>query len=278
MRLATWNVNSIRARVDRVAAWLERSDVDVVAIQETKCKDAQFPTDRFEALGYQVAHVGLSQWNGVAVLSRVGLDDVQVGFPEMPGWAKDEAGSADDGEAGALPPAPVLEARAVAATCAGVRVWSLYVPNGRGLDDPHLVYKLAWLSALRDAGASWLHADPGAQVALCGDWNVAPLDEDVWDPAAFEGSTHVSAPERAAFEAVVGAGYADVVRPHTPGPGTYTYWDYKQLRFPRREGMRIDSTLASPALAARVTGASIDREERKGKGASDHAPVVVDLD
>jgi exodeoxyribonuclease-3 len=274
VRLATWNVNSIRARVDRVAGWLERSDVDVLAVQETKCKDAQFPTDRFTALGYEVAHAGFSQWNGVALISRVGLGEVQVGFEGMPGWAPP---AAEDAAEPALPAAPVLEARAVGATCGGVRVWSLYVPNGRGLDDPHLAYKLEWLAALRAAGRGWLEADPGAEVALCGDWNVAPRDEDVWSVEYFAGKTHVSAPERAAFEAVVDAGYADVVRPHAPGPGTYTYWDYTQLRFPRREGMRIDFVLASPALAGRVTGAAIDREERKGKGASDHAPVVVEL-
>jgi exodeoxyribonuclease III len=266
VRLATWNVNSVRARVDRVVDWLRRSDVDVVALQETKCRDDQFPTERFTEIGYQVAHVGLSQWNGVAVLSRVGLEDVEVGFPGQPGWAGADAAAPAE-----------AEARAIGATCGGVRVWSLYVPNGRGLDDPHLVYKLDWLAALREAGAGWLEHDPEAQIALCGDWNVAPTDDDVWDVSVFEGSTHVSAPERAAFAAVVDAGYADVVRPHTPGPGVYTYWDYKQLRFPRREGMRIDFALCSPALAARVETASIDRQERKGKGASDHAPVVVDL-
>lgn len=265
MRIATWNVNSVRARVDRAVAWLQRSDVDVVALQETKCKDAQFPHEAFREAGYEVAHVGLSQWNGVAVVSRVGIEDVEVGFPGQPAWA-----SSPDAEAAA-------EARAIGATCGGVRVWSLYVPNGRSLEDPHLAYKLEWLGALRAAGAGWLAEDPQAQVALCGDWNVAPQDDDVWDMSAFEGSTHVTQPERDAFYAVVDAGFADVVRPHAPGPGTYTYWDYKQLRFPRREGMRIDFALCSPALAARVTGASIDREERKGKGASDHAPVVVDL-
>ena len=261
MRLATWNVNSVRARVDRVAAWLERSDVDVLALQETKCRAEQFPAARFEALGYRVEHVGLSQWNGVAVLSRVGLEDLEVGFPGMPAWGEPAA----------------AEARALGVTCGGVRVWSLYVPNGRTLDDPHLQYKLAWLARLREAGLEWLEKDPAAQIALVGDWNIAPRDEDVWNMAAFAGSTHVSAPERAAFDAVVDAGFADVVRPFAPGPGVYTYWDYTQLRFPRREGMRIDFVLASPALAARVTGAAIDREERKGKGASDHAPVVVDL-
>ncbi|MGQ7295694.1 exodeoxyribonuclease III [Quadrisphaera sp. KR29] len=265
MRIATWNVNSVRARVDRAVAWLQRSDVDVVALQETKCKDSQFPHEAFREVGYEAAHVGLNQWNGVAVLSRVGLEEVEVGFPGQPGWS-----SSPDVEAAA-------EARAIGATCGGVRVWSLYVPNGRSLEDPHLQYKLEWLAALREAGAGWLAADPQAQVALCGDWNVAPQDEDVWDMSVFEGSTHVTPAEREAFYAVVDAGFADVVRPHAPGPGTYTYWDYKQLRFPRREGMRIDFALCSPALAGRVTGASIDREERKGKGASDHAPVVVDL-
>jgi exodeoxyribonuclease III len=261
VRIATWNVNSMRARLDRVQAWVQRSDVDVVALQETKCREDQFPSGIFEDLGYQVAHFGYSQWNGVAILSRVGLTDVENGFPGLPEWGDP----------------PAAEARALAATCGGVRVWSLYVPNGRTLDDPHLVYKLDWLGALREAGRGWLAADPTAQIALVGDWNVAPRDEDVWSMAAFEGSTHVSAPERAAFNGVVDAGFADVVRPHNPGPGTYTYWDYQRLRFARREGMRIDFVLASAALAERVKGASIDREERKGKGASDHAPVIVDL-
>jgi exodeoxyribonuclease-3 len=271
VRLATWNVNSIRSRVDRVTAWLQRRDVDVLTLQETKCRDDQFPEERFTELGYQVAHVGHSQWNGVAVVSRVGLEDVEVGFPGMPTWA-----SGKEDADGVAEPA-VAEARALAATCDGVRVWSLYVPNGRTLRDPHYRYKLDWLAALREASAGWLTADPAAQVVLTGDWNIAPQDEDVWDMGVFATSTHVSEPERAAFRAVVDAGYADLVRPHAPGPGVYTYWDYTQLRFPRREGMRIDFLLGSPALAGRVSGALIDREERKGKGASDHAPVVVEL-
>jgi exodeoxyribonuclease-3 len=261
VRLATWNVNSIRSRADRVVAWLQRSDVDVVALQETKCRDDQFPESRFTELGYEVAHVGYSQWNGVAILSRVGLDDVEVGFPGQPSWGED----------------PAAEARALGATCGGVRVWSLYVPNGRTLTDPHYAYKLQWLEALRTTAAGWLTEDPATPVALVGDWNIAPENDDVWDITAFSHSTHVSPPERAAFRAIVDAGYGDVVRPYTPGPGVYTYWDYTQLRFPRREGMRIDFVLGSSALAGRVTGARIDREERKGKGASDHAPVIVDL-
>jgi exodeoxyribonuclease III len=262
VRIATWNVNSIRARIDRVVDWVERSNLDVVAMQETKCTDEQFPSDRFEALGYQTAHVGYSQWNGVAIVSRVGIDDIAVGFPGMPTW----------GDAAAA------EARALGATCGGVRIWSLYIPNGRALGDPHLDYKLDWLAKLRAAGAGWLSADPSAQVALMGDWNIAPQDDDVWSMAFYEGKTHVSAPERAAFAAVVDAGFADPVRPLAPGPGVYTYWDYTQLSFPKKRGMRIDFALCSPALAARVTGGLVDREERKGKGPSDHAPVILDLD
>lgn len=261
MRIATWNVNSIRSRVDRVEAWLARAEVDVLAIQETKAREDQFPYLPFEALGYEVAHVGFNQWNGVAIASRVGLTDVQIGFPGMPGWG--------------APPA--AEARAIGATCGGVRIWSVYVPNGRALDDPHMAYKLDWLARLRDAGQGWLAQDPAAQIAIMGDWNVAPQDDDVWSMDFYVDKSHVSGAERAGFFGVVDAGYADVVRPHAPGPGVYTYWDYQQLRFPKKQGMRIDFVLASPALADRVSGAVIDREERKGKGASDHAPVVVEL-
>ena len=259
MRIATWNVNSIRTRVDRVTDWLSRADVDVLAMQETKCKDEQFPTMPFAALGYDVAHVGHSQWNGVAIASRVGLDDVQIGFECQPQWQ-----DAD-------------EARAIGATCGGIRVWRLYIPNGRTLDDPHLPYKLKWLAALRDTAAGWLADDPSLPLALMGDWNIAPTDEDVWDMAVFQNSTHVSEPERAAFRAMNDAGFADVVRPFTPGPGVYTYWDYTQLRFPKKQGMRIDFVLGSPEFAARVTHGEIVREERKGKQPSDHAPVLVEL-
>jgi exodeoxyribonuclease-3 len=260
MRLATWNVNSIRARVDRVTDWLERADVDVLAMQETKCSDHQFPTMPFVALGYDVVHCGFNQWNGVAIASRVGLDDVQVGFEGQPTWNG------------------VPEARAMGATCDGVRVWSLYVPNGRTVGHDHYSYKLEWLAALRDTAANWLCRDPASMVALVGDWNIAPTDEDVWDIEFFRGSTHVTEPERAAFTAIVDAGFADLVRPFAPGPGVYTYWDYTQLRFRKRQGMKIDLMLGSPALAARVTHAEILREERRGTGASDHAPVLVIVD
>lgn len=254
-------MNSVRARAERIGAWLDRSDADVLAIQELKCKDSQFPEDVFSSRGYEVAFHGLNQWNGVAIASRVGLDDVALGFENVPGFGDEDA----------------VEARAISATCAGVRVYSLYVPNGRELDHPHYDYKLRWLEALRADVAGQLERDASLSLALCGDFNVAPQDDDVWDIAEFEGKTHVSAPERKAFEALIGTGLQDVVRPFTPGPGTYTFWDYQQLRFPKKQGMRIDFVLASKPVADRVTDASIDRNERKGKGASDHAPVIVDL-
>jgi len=268
MRIATWNVNSIRTRVDRVVDWMQRADVDVLAMQETKCTDDQFPAMPFLGAGYEVVHTGLNQWNGVAIASRVGLKDVRIGFDGQPSWTKDDHSA--------------VEARALGADCDGVQVWSLYVPNGRTLTDPHYQYKLDWLAALRDTAQSWIADDPGAKVALTGDWNIAPTDEDVWDMAVFKESTHVSEPERAAFDAIVEARFTDVVRPFAPGPGVYTYWDYTQLRFPRREGMRIDFILASPELADSVVHAEIARDERKtGKdriGApSDHAPVLVDV-
>jgi exodeoxyribonuclease-3 len=261
MRFATWNVNSIRARLDRVLAFLDRQDVDVLAIQETKARDDQFPHLMFEAAGYEVAHFGTSGWNGVAVASRVGLDDVEQGFAGQPGWGDPAA----------------VEARAIGVTCGAVRVWSLYVPNGRSQDDPHFLYKLEWLARLRDAAAGWLAADPDAQIVLAGDYNIAPKDEDVWSMDYYRPLTHVTPQERAGFDALVDAGYVDPVRALLPGPEVYTYWDYKRLAFARREGMRIDFALSSPALASRVVDAQIDRQERKGKGASDHAPVILDL-
>src|SRR5688500_3679431 len=193
VRLATWNVNSIRTRADRVVAWLQRSDVDVLALQETKCRDDQFPESRFTDLGYQVAHVGHSQWNGVALLSRVGLEDVEVGFPGQPAFGT---------------PEPAVEARALGATCGGVRVWSLYVPNGRTLTDPHYEYKLHWLESLRTAATGWLAQDAGAQVALVGDWNIAPQDDDVWDVRGFAPPTHAPQPQRAALRATAAPGDA----------------------------------------------------------------------
>jgi len=264
MRIASWNVNSIRARVERVVDYLVREDVDVLCMQEIKCRETQFPYEQFTAAGYDVVLHGLNQWNGVAIASRLPITDVRVGFDNMPGFGA-------PGDDGSLP----LEARALAATINDVRLWSLYVPNGRELDHPHFTYKLAWLDALAHDTRAWLSAHPEQPLALLGDWNVAPFDHDVWDMAEFVGSTHVSQAERDAFFAFENVGLADVVRPLVPDG--YTYWDYKQLRFPRNEGMRIDFIMANPAFAQLVTDAHIARDERKGDGPSDHVPVVVDL-
>lgn len=261
MRIATWNVNSVRARCDRVVDWLQRSETDVLAMQEIKCKPEQFPLAPFEAAGYEVALHGLNQWNGVAIASRVGLADVETSFPGQPAFGKP---GQDE----------VVEARAIGATAGGVRVWSLYVPNGRGLQDPHYTYKLEFLRALREAAREWA----GEPTALMGDWNVAPTPEDIWSEEDSEAETHVTEAARAAFSSFADEGYIELSRRYLPEPHTYTFWDYKQLRFPRGEGMRIDFIYASQALADRTTGVSIIRDERKGKGASDHVPVVAEVD
>jgi len=265
MRIATWNVNSIRARSARVVDWLVREDIDVLAMQEIKCKPEQFPSDIFEDAGYELAIHGLSQWNGVAFASRHPMTDVATSFPGMPGFLKGQEG-----------PGLPLEARALGVTVNDLRLWSLYVPNGRALDDPHYAYKLDWLAKLDEHTRAELAARPDLALALMGDWNVAPLDSDVGDPTLIPGvSTHISPPERAAFEAFAAAGLTDPVR--TLVPEGFTYWDYKQLRFPRNEGLRIDFILGSPAFTDLVTAASIHRNERKGDAPSDHVPVVVDL-
>ncbi|WP_353826305.1 exodeoxyribonuclease III [Agromyces sp. SYSU T0242] len=266
MRIATWNVNSIRTRVGRVVDWMVREDVDVLAMQEIKCKPEQFPHDAFEQAGYELAVHGLNQWNGVAIASRLPIDDVVTEFPGMPGFLKGHEG----------PDLP-KEARAIGATVEGVRLWSLYVPNGRSLGDPHYTYKLDWLAALTDLARAETSDRPERPFALMGDFNIAPLDEDNGDPTVVEGvTTHVSPAERTAFRALEEAGMRDVVRPIVPTG--YTYWDYKQLRFPRNEGLRIDFVLGSAAFADLVSDAAIHRNERKGDAPSDHVPVLVQLD
>jgi exodeoxyribonuclease-3 len=258
VRIATWNVNSLRSRIDRVEAFLDRHEVDVLALQETKAREDQLPLMGLQARGYDIAVTGSNQWNGVALISRVGLEDVTVGFEGMPAYGDP----------------PVAEARAIGATVGGIRLWSLYVPNGRKPEDPHYAYKLDWLHRLRAAAGDWLDGD----TALVGDWNICPTDDDVFDPARFRTSTHVTPPEREAFSGFLDDGYVEVTREHAPG---FTYWDYYRQRFERDRGLKIDFVVASPSLAARVTGAFIDRDERdpaQGTGSpSDHAPVVVDL-
>jgi exodeoxyribonuclease-3 len=248
-----------------VVDWLVREDVDVLAMQEIKCKPEQLPLEVFEAAGYEVIAHGLNQWNGVAFASRLPMTDVATQFPSQPGFLKGSEG----------PDLP-LEARALAVTVDGIRLWSLYVPNGRALGDPHLTYKLDWLQKLRDDTTAWIAANPGKPIALMGDFNIIPTDEDNGDPTIIVGeSTHVSPEERASFAAFAEIGLTDVVRPILPTG--YTYWDYKQLRFPRNEGVRIDFILGSPSFAELVTDASIHRNERKGDAPSDHVPVLVDL-
>ena len=266
MRLATWNVNSIRTRVDRVVDWMVREDVDVLAMQEIKCKPEQFPAEKFEEAGYELALHGFDQWNGVAIASRKPIESVETAFPGMPGFAKGVEG-----------PDQPQEARAIGATVDGVRVWSLYVPNGRSLGDPHYAYKLDWLAALTEYTREQTASFPEVPFALVGDFNIAPFDVDNGDPTVIVGqTTHVSPPEREAFFTLENAGVSDVVRSRVP-EGLFTYWDYKQLRFPRNEGMRIDFILGSSAFAGAVTDASIHRNERKGTAPSDHVPVLVDL-
>jgi len=266
MRVATWNINSIRSRYARAIDFLVREDIDVIAFQETKCKPEQFPVEAFEAAGYEVIAHGVNQWNGVAFASRLPMTDVETSFAGQPGFLK-----------GAEGPDQPLEARALGVTIDGVRLWSLYVPNGRALDDPHLVYKLDWLAKLRTATSAWMTGNPGAPIALMGDFNIIPTPEDNGDPSIIEGiSTHVSPEERASFAAFSDIGLVDTVRPLVPTG--YTYWDYKQLRFPRNEGIRIDFILGNQEFADLVTAAAIHRDERKGDGPSDHVPVVVDLE
>lgn len=243
-----------------------REDIDVLAMQEIKCRPDQFPEAAFLEAGYELEIHGLNQWNGVAFATRGEMSDVSVGFPTMPGFLKGVEG----------PDLP-KEARALGVTVEGVRLWSLYVPNGRALGDPHYVYKLDWLAALTEQTRLWMAANPDSPLALMGDFNVAPLDADMGDPSFIPGmSTHISEPERAALRALEEIGLSDVVRPRVPEG--FTFWDYKALRFPRNEGMRIDFILGSEPFAELVTGASIHRDQRKGDAPSDHVPVVVDLD
>ncbi|MFI1678079.1 exodeoxyribonuclease III [Streptomyces sp. NPDC020607] len=258
MRIATWNVNSITARLPRVLAWLEATGTDVLCIQETKTTAEQFPAEALRELGYESAVNATGRWNGVALVSKVGLDDVVKGLPGGPGY---------DG---------VEEPRAVSATCGPVRLWSVYVPNGREVDHAHYAYKLQWFEALKAAIAE--DAAGPRPFAVLGDFNVAPTDDDVWDPALFVGATHVSEPERAALAALRETGLTDVMPRPLKYAHPFTYWDYRQLGFPKNRGMRIDLVYGNEPFAKAVSESYVDREERKGKGASDHAPVVVDLD
>ena len=257
MRIATWNVNSVGARLPRLLEWLKDTAPDAVCLQEIKVTVEAFPHEEVGELGYEVAAHGDGRWNGVAILSKVGLADVTRGLTDEPGY-------------------PDPEARAVAATCGGVRLWSVYVPNGREPGHEHYAYKLQWLAALTATVKADLPSHD--RLAVMGDFNVAPTDEDVFDPAAFAESTHVTPPERAALEALRAEGLVDVIPRPLKYDYPFTYWDYRAGMFHKNLGMRIDLCYATPAVADAVSDAYVDRNARKGKGPSDHAPVVVDLD
>jgi exodeoxyribonuclease-3 len=257
VRVATWNVNSVKQRVPRLLPWLDQRQPDVVCLQETKLTDAAFEEllgEELRGRGYALALSGEAQWNGVAILSRVGLDDVAAGLAGAPGF-------------------PHAEARAIAATCGGVRIHSVYVPNGRIPGSDHYRYKLAWIAALRETVR-----DGPRETIVCGDMNIAPSDADVFDPAAYVGQTHVTAPERAALAELMELGLHDLLRDRWPTERVFTYWDYRAGMFHKDLGMRIDLVLASAPVAGRVRAAWVDRQARKGSKPSDHAPVMVDLD
>jgi exodeoxyribonuclease-3 len=268
VRIATWNVNSLKARLEKVAWWLGRARPDVLMMQETKLADAEVPVKTFRDAGYALAHHGEGRWNGVAIASRFGLEDVVTNFgdPLRPGTTPDVG---DD--------EPLAEARMISASCGGVRVVCVYAPNGRVVGSPFYEAKLAWYERL----AQWLAraGRPTDPLVLGGDMNVAPTDADVWDPRACHGGTHVSGREREAFARLAGWGLRDAYRQHHPEPGRYTWWDYRAGNFHKNFGMRIDHLLVSAPLAGRVVWAEIDREARKGKPIpSDHAPLVIDID
>jgi len=251
MRIATWNVNSMNARFPRVEEFLQTRDVDVILLQETKQRDEKFPFDALREMGYESAHFGLSQWNGVAILSRVGLQDVVQGFGE-----------------------PEEEARVIAATCGGVRVYSCYIPNGRSLDNPHYEYKLRWLESLNGRLATY---DPAMPLVVGGDFNVTPTDFDCYDVSAFVGATHVSEPEREALRRIESLGLVDITRRLNPDEPCYSWWDYRNGSFRRGWGLRIDLLYCSAPVVATASASWIDREARKGEKPSDHAPVLVDF-
>ncbi|HEV3367150.1 MAG TPA: exodeoxyribonuclease III [Acidimicrobiales bacterium] len=253
MRIATWNVNSLPARLFRIEEWIQYAQPDVLCMQETKLADAAFPHGAFATLGYETAHHGDGRWNGVAIASRVGLSGVSTGM-----------GSLDDAQG----------PRLIAADCGGVRVLSVYVPNGRSLDSEHYPAKLAWLARLRAVVEE--SAAPDRPVAVCGDFNVAPEDRDVWDPSKFEGATHVSQPERDALADLEKWGLVDVFRRLYDEGNLFSWWDYRAGSFHKHQGMRIDLILVTEVLARATTYGLIDRNARKGQKPSDHAPVLID--
>jgi len=263
VRIATWNINSVTARLPKLLDWLGSAAPDVLCLQELKCSADAFPHEAVREAGYEAAVHGTGRWNGVGILSRIGIEDVVRDLPGQPGYLADDA------------LVEVVEPRAIAATCGPVRVWSVYVPNGREVAHAHYAYKLKWLAALREAALE--DAAGPRPFAVLGDYNVAPTDADVWDPSLFVGATHVSAAEREALAALETAGLSEVMPRALKYDRPFTFWDYRQLAFPKNNGMRIDLVFGNAPFTSAVSDSYVDREARKGKGASDHAPVVVDL-
>lgn len=256
MRIASWNINSIRTRVDQTIEWSVANDADVVLLQETKCGDADFPFEAFRDAGYDVAHHGVDHWNGVAIVSRIGIDDVQRGFT---GPQRE----------------PFTEPRVIAATCGGVRVWSVYVPNGRELGDPHYLHKLVWLERLRSELVS---ADAvGGRSIVAGDFNVAPADQDIYDPKRWRRRTHASPAERQGITNLLDLGLVDLARQRHPDTPEFTWWNYRPGQFDKDAGLRIDLALCSPSIAEQASAVWVDRSARAHERPSDHAPLVVDL-
>jgi exodeoxyribonuclease III len=262
VRIASWNVNSVLARLPRLASWLSAVQPDVVCLQEITCSVDAFPAQPLADLGYSAAVHGTGRWAGVAVLARPDITEVHRGLDDEPGYFTDETLF------------ETIEPRALGVTCSGVRVWTVYVPNGREVGHPHFAYKLRWLAALRSTAQNELAAEStsGAPWVVLGDFNIAPTDTDVWDPRSFVGSTHVTP------TALGEVGLREVMPRALKYDVPFTYWDYRQLAFPHNRGMRIDLVYGNDAFVERVTDAYVDREARKGTGTSDHAPIVIDVD
>jgi exodeoxyribonuclease-3 len=275
MRIATWNVNSLKARMERVEEWLAEKKPDVLMMQETKLSDEAAPTMPFSMAGYDLVHHGEGRWNGVAIASRVGVEGIVTNFGDGPVRRSPGADAIAEALEAEASDASADEARMVSAVCGGIRVVSIYAPNGRALDTPFYRAKLAWFERL----TRWLRedCDPGQAIVIGGDYNVAPEDADVYDMADFVGATHVSESERAALATMRNWGLVDAYRLHHPEPGKFSWWDYRAGNFHKGLGMRIDHLYVTRSVAERCTAAEIDRDARKGKLPSDHAPLYIDL-
>ena len=252
MRVVSWNINSLRKRQDRLFEWLEGTQPDVVCLQETKCSDEQFPALALQSAGYDAAYHGEKSYNGVAILSKTKLTEIRTSLCDE-----------------VVDP----QSRVISATTAHLRIYSVYAPNGQVIGSPAFTYKLEWYSRLRDC----LTRERDADLAVCGDFNVAPEDIDIHDPQLWRGAIMCSEGERAAFQQLCAIGLRDTLRLHPHEPGLFTWWDYRMLAFPKNRGLRIDAVLASESLAKKCTASGVDRDMRRGKDPSDHAPIWAEF-